>query len=96
MTKLRAIAVEQLTNPFIRDKPVAVVGGHYKNAALLAISYIAKKRGVPKLARLKDALIICPDLIAVPFDPLKYYSINRRIVNIFRQYTPLVEVYSIP
>lgn len=88
-------SVEQLTNPFIRNKPVGVGSGGYDNAALLAISYQAKAAGVPKFARLREAKIICPELIAVPFDPLKYYSVNRQIVTIFREMCPKVEVYSI-
>lgn len=88
-------SVEQLTNPFIRNKPVGVGSGGYDNAALLAISYEAKALGVPKFARLREARRICPSLIAVPFDPLKYYSVNRQLVSIFREMCPKVEVYSI-
>jgi DNA polymerase-4 len=88
-------SVEQLANPFIRNKPVGVGGVGYDNAALLAISYEAKRAGVPKFARLKEARRICPNLVAVPFDPLKYYAVNRQIIDVFQQFTPLVEVYSI-
>jgi len=88
-------SVEQLSNPFIRNKPVGVCSDKYANAALLAMSYEAKGYGIPKFARLKEARDICPELIAVPFDPLKYYSVNRQLVDIFRKMCPIVEVYSI-
>lgn len=88
-------SVEQLSNPFIRNKPVGVGSAGYENAALLAISYEAKKRGVPKFARLKEAKRLCPDIVAVPFDPVKYYAVNRQIVEVFRSSCPCVEVYSI-
>lgn len=89
-------SVEQSANPFIRNRPVAVGSSDkYEHSALLAISYEAKARGVKKLSRAREALDICPELIVVPFDPLKYYSINKQIVSILKEYSPLVEVYSI-
>jgi DNA polymerase IV len=88
-------SVEQAANPFIRGKPIGVGSPGYDNAALVAISYEAKKLGVPKMCRLKDARALCPEIMVIPFDPLKYYSVNRQIVKILREYSPLVEVYSI-
>lgn len=88
-------SVEQTANPFIANKPVAVGSLSYKNSALVAVSYEARARGVKNLSRALEARAICPELIIVPFDPLKYYSVNRQIVAILREYSPLVEVYSI-
>lgn len=88
-------SVEQTANPFIANKPVAVGNPHYKNTALVAVSYEARARGVKNLSRGVEARAACPDLIIVPFDPLKYYAVNRQIVNILKQYTSSVEVYSI-
>ncbi len=89
-------SVEQTANPFIRYKPIGVGSAKsYAGAALLAISYEAKARGVKKFMRYYEAKGVCPELIAVPFDPLKYYSVNRQIMNILREYTPQMEVYSI-
>lgn len=89
-------SVEQTANPFIRYKPVAVGStGKYDNTALLAVSYEAKIKGVKNLSRLIDARLKCPELIVVPFDLLKYYSVNQQIVHILQEYSPSVEVYSI-
>jgi len=89
-------SVEQTANPFIRNKPVGVVATkNYENAAIVAASYPAKYKGVRSFMRLKEAKEKCPEIIAVPSDFLKYYTVNKQIVNIFREYTPLVEVYSI-
>lgn len=87
--------VEQTANPFIRYLPVAVGSVKYANSALVAVSYEAKRRGVKGLMRLREAREICPELLVVPFDPLKYYSINRQIMNLLRQYTPQMEIYSV-
>src|SRR5438270_309434 len=89
-------SVEQTANPFIRYKPVAVgAAKNYDGAALLAVSYEAKALGVKKFMRYYEAKAICPSLIAVPFDPLKYYAVNQQIIHILRQYSPQIEVYSI-
>lgn len=87
---------EQAANPFIQGKPVAVgAAKQYDGAALLAVSYQAKKRGVKNLMRAWEAKQICPELIIVPFDPLKYYNINQQIMGILRDYSPLMEIYSV-
>jgi len=89
-------SVEQTANPFIRNKPIAVGSAKsYAGAALLAVSYAAKAKGVKNFMRYYEAISICPDLIAIPFDPLKYYSVNRQIMAILREYTPQMEIYSI-
>lgn len=88
-------SVEQCANPFIRGKPIGVGSKNYENTALVAISYEAKRMGVPKLCRLIEARRICPEILVIPFDPIKYYFVNRQIAHILRQYTPLVEIYSI-
>lgn len=87
---------EQLSNPFLRGKPIGVTSAKgYNYAAILAASYEAKRRGVRGIMRVFEAKIHCPDLILVPFDPLKYYTINQRIMNILREYAPKIEIYSI-
>lgn len=88
-------SVEQTANPFIAGKPVGIGNPKYENTALVAVSYEARARGVKNLSRAKEARAICPDLLVIPFDPLKYYSVNRQIIKILREYTPQVEVYSI-
>lgn len=88
-------SVEQSANRYIRNLPVAVGNPKYENTALVAVSYEARRRGVRNLSRGVEAKRICPELIIAPFDPLKYYAVNRQIINIFQEYTPNVEVYSI-
>lgn len=87
---------EQLANPFLRGKPIGVCGGKdYKYAAILAASYPAKKRGVKGIMRVFEAEQVCPEIILVPFDPMKYYAINKMVMDILRRYTPQMEIYSI-
>lgn len=88
-------SVEQAANPFIRGLPVAVGNPSYENSALVAVSYPAKRKGVKSFMRAREARMLCPELLIVPADFTKYYSVNRQIVSILREYTPMVEVYSI-
>lgn len=87
---------EQVANPFIRNKPIGVTSAKdYNYGAILAASYPAKKRGVKGIMRVFEAKQVCPEIILVPFDHLKYYAINKRIMDILREYTPQMEIYSI-
>jgi DNA polymerase-4 len=89
-------SVEQTANPFLRGKPVGVTGNpDYPGSAILAASYAAKRRGVKGIMRVRDAKVVCPEIILVPFDPLKYYAVNQKIMKIFKEYTPQLEIYSI-
>ena len=87
-------SVEQLDNPEIRGKPVAVGGGG-ERGVVAAASYEARKYGVRSamsgfLARKK-----CPHLIFVKprFD--RYKEISKKIRTIFYEYTDLVEPLSL-
>ena len=87
-------SVEQLDNPEIRGKPVAVGGGG-ERGVVAAASYEARKYGVRSamsgfLARKK-----CPHLIFVKprFD--RYKEISKKIRAIFFEYTDLVEPLSL-
>lgn len=89
-------SVEQACNKFIQGKPVAVVSSiEYNGASILARSYEAKALGVKTFSRVFEAKKVCPELVCVPLDHLKYYDINTRIHKILSRYTEKIEVYSI-
>ena len=54
-------SVEQLLDPTLRGKPIAVGGG-----VVLACSYEAKKFGVRGAMSGREAKKLCPELIFVP------------------------------
>ncbi len=88
-------SVEQQANPFLRDKAIGVAHSDYPAAAILAASYEAKAYGIRTGTRVGEGKQMCPELIIAPMDTTKYYSVNRAILKIFKDYTPTVEVYSI-
>jgi DNA polymerase-4 len=87
-------SVEQMDNPELRGKPVAV-GGEENRGVVSAASYEARKFGVRSAISGLQAKRNCPELIFVKprFD--RYKEISRQIHKIFRDYTDLVEPLSL-
>ncbi|NVN90547.1 MAG: DNA polymerase IV, partial [Desulfuromonadales bacterium] len=87
-------SVEQQANPELRGKPIAVVGGHGRTV-ITTSSYEARARGVKTGMAVWEAKRACPELLIVVGDNRKYQHTSSKIVEIFRDYTPEVEVFSI-
>lgn len=87
-------SVEQMDNPELRDKPLAV-GGSSKRGVVAAASYEARKFGVKSAMSGFKAGRLCPDLIFVKprFD--RYKELSQRIRRVFFEYTDLVEPLSL-
>ncbi len=87
-------SVEQLDNPLLRGKPLAV-GGNENRGVVSAASYEARKFGVRSAISGVLAKKYCPELIFVPprFD--RYKEISLQIRKIFYDYTDLVEPLSL-
>ena len=87
-------SVEQMDNPALRGKPIAV-GGSENRGVVAAASYEARKYGVRSAISSIIAKKNCPDLIFVSprFD--RYKEISAQIQNIFYEYTDLVEPLSL-
>ena len=87
-------SVEQLDNPELRGKPVAVGGGG-ERGVVSAASYEARKFGVRSAQSGVIARSNCPDLIFVPPRFSRYKEISKQIRAIFFEYTDLVEPLSL-
>lgn len=87
-------SIEQRDNPDYRGKPLAVGYGG-KRGVVAAASYEARKYGVRSAMPSVTALRKCPDLIFVMprFDV--YKSVSAQIMQIFKEYTDLVEPLSL-
>lgn len=87
-------SVEQLDNPELRGKPIAV-GGSEVRGVVSAASYEARKFGVRSAMSGVQAKRNCPELIFVKprFD--RYKQISKKIRAIFHEYTDLVEPLSL-
>ncbi|AWI25313.1 DNA polymerase IV [Flavobacterium pallidum] len=87
-------SVEQMDNPELRGKPVAV-GGSETRGVVSAASYEARKFGVRSALSGALAKKYCPEIIFVRprFD--RYKEISQKIRKIFLDYTDLVEPLSL-
>ncbi len=87
-------SIEQRDNPALRGKPIAVGYGGQRGV-VAAASYEARKFGVHSAMPSVVALRKCPNLIFVPHRFEVYKSVSATVMDIFREYTPLVEPLSI-
>ncbi len=87
-------SVEQLDNPELRGRPVAV-GGSGARSVVAAASYEARKFGVRSAMPSVTAKRLCPDLIFVKHHFERYHEISGEVFRIFKSYTELVEPLSI-
>lgn len=87
-------SVEQMDNPNLKGKPIAV-GGSSKRGVVSAASYEAREFGVRSAMSGIKARRLCEDLIFVKprFD--RYREISKQIRNIFMEYTDKVEPLSL-
>lgn len=87
-------SVEQLDNPELKGKPIAV-GGSEVRGVVSAASYEARKFGVRSAMSGVQAARLCPELTFVRprFD--RYKEISKQIRAIFLEYTDLVEPLSL-
>ena len=87
-------SVEQQANPDLRGKPIAVVGGGGRTV-ITTSSYEARAKGVKTGMAVWEGKRCCPELIVVIGDNRKYTYTSTKINEIFRDYTPEVEAFSI-
>ena len=80
----------------IRTVPAVVAGDKAsRHSIILAKSVPAKKYGIQTGEPLFQALEKCPDLVVVPPDYPLYVEASRHFVQMLRQFSPVVEQYSI-
>jgi DNA polymerase IV len=83
-------SVEQLLDPSLRGKPIAVGGG-----VVLAASYEAKAFGISSGMSGRRARELCPPLIFVGGHFNEYQRLGDAAINVLNDFTPLVERISI-
>jgi len=87
-------SVEQLDNPDLIGKPIAV-GGNEIRGVVSAASYEARKFGVRSAMSGTQAAKLCADLIFVKPNFERYKEVSKQIRKIFYEYTDLVEPLSL-
>lgn len=87
-------SVEQMDNPELKGKPIAVGGGSARGV-ISAASYEARKFGVKSAMSGRLAEKLCPELIFVKHRFDRYKEISQKVKSIFYDYTELVEPLSL-
>jgi DNA polymerase-4 len=90
-------AVEQLLEPTLVGKPVAVVMGldAQGRGAVATASYAARAFGVRSAQSLAEARRLCPELIVLPVRRTLYSTYSEKVMQILRELSPRVEQISI-
>jgi DNA polymerase-4 len=86
-------SVEIKKQPDLRGKPVVVGGG--VRGVVAAASYEARRYGVHSAMSMSQALRLCPRAVVLPPDRAAYSETSRRVMQILRDITPLVEPLSL-
>jgi len=87
-------AVEQLDNPALRGKPV-LIGSRKGRGVVLTASYEARPFNVGSAMPMAAALRRCPQAIVVPPRFARYTAASKRIMEVFRTFSPDVEPLSL-
>jgi len=85
------IAVARVSQPELRDRPVAVAPPHSERALLLSVSPEAWREGVFKGMPLGKAMKFCPGLTVLPPDRDFTGKACQVLAKVVAQYTPLWE-----
>jgi DNA polymerase IV len=88
-------SIEVRDEPSLAGLPVAVGGPARGRGVIAAASYAARSFGVHSAMPTAQALRLCPQLVLRAPDFERYTAESRRIMEIFRSFTPLVEPLSL-
>lgn len=87
-------AIEELDNPALRGKPLAVAGSS-RRGVLTTANYEARKFGCRSAMPVFKALELCPHLALVPVRFDRYRAVSASIRAIFGRFTETIEPLSL-
>lgn len=89
-------SVECILNPELKNVPMAVGGDpQSRHGIILAKNELAKPFGIQTAETIYQAKRKCPELVVVPPHRKLYQEYSRRVNDIYKQYTDLVEPFGI-
>jgi DNA polymerase-4 len=88
-------SVEMRDDPSLRGRPLAVGGRAEQRGVIATCNYEARRFGIHSAMATAQAVKLCPDLILIPPNMEKYRVASRQIMDIYRDYTDLVEPLSL-
>jgi DNA polymerase-4 len=88
-------SIEQLSNPTLRGKPVIVCGDPNRRSVVSTASYEARKYGLKSGMPIGQARKLCPHGVFITGNPQKYVYTSVKILGALREFTSLVEPFSV-
>jgi len=88
-------SVEQQANPLLRGKPIGVTGSSPNRGIVCAASKEAKKYGIKTGIPTFKTREMRPTIILVKGDFTKYQYVHKKSLEVFNQFSDLVEPFSI-
>ena len=88
-------AIEELVNPHLKGKPVIVCGDPLRRSVVSTASYEARKYGLRSGMPIGEARRLCPQGIYITGNPKKYVYTSVQILKSLREFTSLVEPFSV-
>jgi DNA polymerase-4 len=88
-------SVEELCDPRLRGKAVMVCGNRDTRTVVAAANYEARKYGISAGTPLGLARAKCPHGVFLEGDPEKYVYASLRMNDVCREFSPVLEPYSI-
>lgn len=87
--------IEQQARPKLRGRPIAIVNRRTDSTGIVTASYEAKAMGVKVGMKLREAKLLCPNIIGLESDPAKYRFVYHKLLDIMRDYSAHVTMKSI-
>lgn len=89
------VSCEVAVRPELKGKPVGVVTGPQRGGVVASVSYEARKYGLKAGIPVYKARDLCPDIILIPADIVKYAYISESIMDYLKSRFEKVEVFSV-
>ncbi len=87
-------SVEQRDFPHLQNKPICVTNGKV-GSCVITRSYEARAYGVKTGMRLKEARLLCPQLIQCSSRPEAYAAASKEIMRVLQTISPDIEIFSV-
>ena len=88
-------SVEEKLNPALAGKPLVVGGERTRRGVVSAANYPAREFGIHAGMPIATAVRLCPDAAFLEGDPTKYVHVSLQVLDSLKEFTPIIEPFSI-